>query len=119
MRLRITVEGKAYDVDVEMAEEALPEEPEPPPVAIPASVLQPRPAHVLPEDKIVRSPIAGLITVVLAEAGQFVRKDEPLLTIEAMKMESKLGAPVDGVIKNIHVVPGESVRNGQVLLELA
>jgi len=116
VRLRITVEGKAYDVDVEVMDEPQPEEER---VAIPASVLQPRPIHILPEDKIVRSPIAGLITSVIAEAGQVVLKDETLLIIEAMKMESKLGAPMGGVVKNVQVAPGQTVRAGQVLVELA
>ncbi len=119
MKLRVTVEGKVYEVDVEVVD-AVREEPEPePPVVIPPAMLKPRPPHVLPEDKILRSPIAGLITAVLAEAGMAVTRDEPLIVIEAMKMESNLGAPVAGVVKNVQVSPGESVRAGQVLVELA
>jgi biotin carboxyl carrier protein len=40
-------------------------------------------------------------------------------TIEAMKMETKIGAPIGGVVKSVLVVPGEAVRSDQVLLELA
>jgi biotin carboxyl carrier protein len=122
VKLRISVEGRTYDVEVVILEERSEplREPEPEPrVAIPEAVLKPRPVIVLPQDRILRSPIAGLITSVIAETGQVVQKDEPLVTIEAMKMESRLGAPVDGVVKNIQVSPGESVKAGQVLVELA
>ncbi len=120
MKLRVTVEGKAYEVDVEVLD-AVEEQAEPaePAVVIPPAMWKPRPPHVLPEDKILRSPIAGLITAVLAEAGMAVTRNEPLIVIEAMKMESNLGAPVAGVVKNVQVSPGETVRTGQVLVELA
>jgi len=122
VKLRISVEGRTYDVDVVILEERSEQarEPEPEPrVAIPEAVLRPRPVQVLPQDRILRSPIAGLITSVIAQAGQVVQRDDPLVTIEAMKMESHLGAPIDGVVKNIQVSPGETVKTGQVLVELA
>ncbi|MFB3826830.1 MAG: biotin/lipoyl-containing protein [Bryobacteraceae bacterium] len=120
MKLRVTVEGKTYEVDVEVMD-AAPEQAEPaePSLSIPEAVLKPRPPNVLPEDKILRSPIAGLITAVPARAGMAVARDEPLIVIEAMKMESNLGAPVAGVVKNVQVTAGETVRAGQVLVELA
>jgi len=121
MQLRIRVEDETYDVDVEiLAETASPHlhelEPE---IEIPGSVFRRRPPQKLPEDSVCRSPIAGQITRVAATVGQSVRKDEPLLTIEAMKMENQVGPAVDGVIKTIHVSSGEVVKPGQVLLELA
>jgi biotin carboxyl carrier protein len=120
VRLRITVEGKTYDVDVQIVEEtpAVPEDS--PESRIPHSVFKvPPPPDELPGDRICRSPIAGVITSVTASAGQKVAKGDPVLTIEAMKMETKIGAPVSGTVKAVHVAPGEAVRSDQVLLEFA
>ncbi len=122
MKLRITVEGKTYDVDVEVlpepAAEPLDKELE---FRVPASVLKapPPPPEVRPEDRICRSPIAGAVVAVVALAGQRVRKDDPLVTIEAMKMQSTIGATMDGTVQAIRVRPGEAVKSGQVLVELA
>jgi biotin carboxyl carrier protein len=121
MQLRIRVDDETYDVDVEILDEAASShlhelEPE---IEIPSSVFRRRPPQKLPEDSVCRSPIAGQITRVAATVGQSVRKDEPLLTIEAMKMENQVGPAMDGVIKAIHVSSGEVVKPGQVLLELA
>ena len=121
MKLRIRVEGKSYEVDVEFLDDAPhphagTEEPE---VEIPSSVTQPRPPLKLLEDTYCRSPIAGKVTAVIASVGQRVRKNEPVLIIEAMKMENKIGPAVDGVIKAIHVKTGEAVGTGAMLFELA
>ena len=77
-----------------------------------------RPPLKLLEDTFCRSPIAGRITAVLAVPGQAIRKNEPVMVIEAMKMEIQIGPAVDGVIKTIQVKPGEAVSTGQLLFEL-
>jgi biotin carboxyl carrier protein len=86
---------------------------------VPASVLQVRPPHRLPEDESCRSPIAGLVIAVNAVAGQAIKRHEPVLIIEAMKMQNNVCAEVDGVVKAIRVRQGDSVKAGQVLFELA
>jgi biotin carboxyl carrier protein len=118
MKLRIQVEGKAYDVDVEFLDEAQPE-PEQPAIEIPPSVTRERHPQKLLEDTYCRSPIAGRVTAVVRSVGQRVRRNEPVLVIEAMKMENQIGPAVDGVIQSIRVKPGEAVVTGQVLFELA
>ena len=90
-----------------------------PGIAIPESVLHARPPQRLPEDAVCRSPIAGLVIAVLADVGQPVRRNQPVLVIEAMKMQNHVGPAVDGVVKAVHVAPGEAVKAGQVLFELA
>ncbi len=121
MRLRIRVENKSYDVEVEILEETASARPagEEAAVEIPSAVLRRRSPQKLPEDSVCRCPIAGQVVRVSASVGQAVRKDEPVLIIEAMKMENRVGPAVDGVIKAIHVSSGETVKPGQVLLELA
>ena len=120
MKLRIDIEKKSYEVTVEFLEDAhnghrnwkAGE------VVIPESVTRPRPHVKLLEDTFCRSPIAGRVTAVLAVSGQSLRKNEPVLVIEAMKMEIQIGPEVDGVLKTIQVKAGEAVSTGQLLFEL-
>jgi biotin carboxyl carrier protein len=116
MKLRIDIEGEAFEVAVEM----LPDEPEyqPGTIEIPETVLRPRTPLKLLEDTFCRSPIAGRIVAVLAAPGQFIHKNEPVLIIEAMKMEIEISPAVDGVLESIKVKAGESVSTGQLLFEL-
>jgi urea carboxylase len=51
--------------------------------------------------------------------GQFVRKDDLIATLEAMKMQVPIGAPLDGVVEEVNVNPGEAVLPGQELCRLA
>jgi biotin carboxyl carrier protein len=120
MKLRIQFEGRAYDVNVDFLDD--------PPAEnsnghaalnLPAAVLRKRPPQRLPEDSSCRSPIAGRVAAVIGAAGQKVRRNQPVLLIEAMKMEVPIGPAVDGTVKAIHVVPGDPVKTGQILFELA
>jgi biotin carboxyl carrier protein len=120
MKLRISLEGQSYDVDVEILPETCADPLEfEPHFDVPASVLRPPPpADVRPEDRICRSPIAGVVVSVAASIRQKVRQDDPMLVIEAMKMQTTIGAPVDGTVDAVHVVPGQSVKPGQPLCTL-
>jgi len=60
----------------------------------------------------------GLVKVVFAEAGEKVAKDQPLLILEAMKMEHTLKAPRDGTVGDLLVEEGEQVTDGTILLAL-
>jgi biotin carboxyl carrier protein len=87
-------------------------------IAIPQAVLQPRPPQRLPEDSMCRSPIAGLVIAVMATPGTTVARHQPVLVIEAMKMQNNVSPEVDGVVKAVHVAPGDAVKAGQILFEL-
>jgi biotin carboxyl carrier protein len=65
-----------------------------------------------------RSPMPGMVVKVLVEEGDLVSLEQPLLVIEAMKMQNELAAPVAGKIVNLAVKPGEAVEGDQVLLEI-
>jgi biotin carboxyl carrier protein len=65
-----------------------------------------------------RSPMPGMVVKVLVEEGDLVTLEQPLLVIEAMKMQNELAAPVAGKIVNLAVKPGEAVEGDQVLLEI-
>ncbi len=121
VRLRITLEDGTYDVGVEVLEETETVlEEDLPLAAVPESVLQPpHPVEARPEDKICRSPIAGMVVAIEAWPRQRIRQDDPLVTIEAMKMQNTIGAPVAGVVEEVLVKPGDAVRAGQVLCTLS
>ena len=88
-------------------------------ISIPAAVLQSRPPLRLPEDAVCRSPIAGLVIAVMIPAGQPIKRHQPVLIIEAMKMQNHVSPEIDGVIKTMHVAPGNAVKANQILFELA
>ncbi|MCL4682283.1 MAG: pyruvate carboxylase [Rhodocyclaceae bacterium] len=67
----------------------------------------------------VGAPMPGTVVTVAVQAGQKVGKGDPLVSIEAMKMESMLAAERDGVVAAIHVKPGEAVNAKDLLLEYA
>jgi len=60
-------------------------------------------------DGVVHSPMPGTVRAVQAVVGEKVRAGQPLLIVEAMKMEHTLSAPVDGVISELSVEPGQQV----------
>ena len=63
----------------------------------------------------VRAPIPGLITKVLLKAGDPVKKDQPVLCLDAMKLENEIASPREGTIRSLEVAPGRAVEKGQVL----
>lgn len=122
MKLRITIDEKTYDVDVEAVE---PETRPVPrgyavesarmnvPAAPRASVVEP----VRGEEKVCRSPVSGIVVRLVAQPGQTLQAGDVLLVLEAMKMETNITAPIDGKISVIRVNPGDSVQVGQVVAE--
>ena len=66
----------------------------------------------------VQAPLPGNIIKLLVKKGDIVHKGDILLLMESMKMENNVLAEKDGVVENILVVPGQSVLQGDVLIEL-
>lgn len=64
-----------------------------------------------------KAPMPGVITQVLVEANSQVKKDDILLTLEAMKIEYAIRAPRDGVITSAYFQPGDQVKAGDELVE--
>ena len=127
MKLKITVNGKVYEVEVEASE---PEPPQPaylPPVgsvhvpAAPAAV-SPQPNSATPvadESKVCRSPVAGVVVRASAQVGQSIQVNDALMVLEAMKMETVITSPIAGTIAKVNVHIGDAVQGGQVLVEFA
>ena len=66
----------------------------------------------------VKAPLPGVVTKVLVQNGQAVKKGETVLVLEAMKMENNINAECDGAITGICVAPGDSVKEGTTLLTI-
>lgn len=65
----------------------------------------------------IKAPMPGLILEINVSVGQEVKENDPLLILEAMKMENCFLSPRDGVIKSISVEKGNAVDKGQLLIE--
>lgn len=66
----------------------------------------------------VTASLPGLVVAVEVEAGAHVVAGDPLLTIEAMKMQNEVRAPRDGTVGQVLVAAGVAVATGQLLLRL-
>lgn len=65
----------------------------------------------------VKAPMPGLIIDLRVQAGDEVKPGDPLLILEAMKMENILKSPGAGTVKKVRIKKGDSVEKGQVLIE--
>lgn len=67
---------------------------------------------------VLSSPMPGLVTKVVAKAGDHVSQGDPILMIEAMKMEHTMMAPRDGVLEEVFVSVGDQIMDGTLLLKM-
>ena len=73
----------------------------------------------LPEGELaITAPIPGLVVKILVEVGQSVKDEQPLVLLEAMKMENEIRAVRDGVVKSIGISAGERVEQNAILVVL-
>ena len=121
-KLKITVEGKTYEVVVEIPAEVKSSAPvrvmAASPVSAPASAA-PKAAAVAaagPNDVI--SPLTGKIAAIAVEVGAAVNEGDPVITVEAMKMNTYVNATRTGKVTAINVVVGDGVEEGQALLKI-
>lgn len=66
----------------------------------------------------IRAPLPGLILEVLVKEGDRVTSGQNIVLMEAMKMENQVQAPYDGEVHKIHIKPGETVDEEQLLVEI-
>ena len=133
--LRITLQGKTYEVGVEVLDTAsngvvAAPVSAPAPVAVaapapaapapaPAPVAAPAAPAPVAGGHPVSSPMPGTVMKITTAVGQHVVKDQELLILEAMKMESPIYAPCDGTVASILVKESDAVVEGQVLVQLS
>ena len=112
-RFNINVNGQTYDVAVEeLGASAAP-------VAAPVAAPAPAPAASLGEGTKVEAPMPGTILDVKVSVGDTVKAGQPVVVLEAMKMENDIVAPVDGTITSIVVKKGDTVESNDALATIA
>ncbi len=128
MKLQIKIDGKTYEADVEVLDEAEGQpgrardlsasamsQPTPAPGAyVPAQAT----VSTTAEEKQYCSPVTGLVIRVNVKPGQHFEPSDVLIVLEAMKMETSIAAHHAGKVKSVNVAPGDPVKLHQVLLEL-
>jgi len=125
LKLKITVGGKVYEVEIEISEPDPPQHTYVPPpgqahVAAQApATAPPVPSDLAPvaaEDKVCRSPIGGMVARIPTQVGQSIKVNDVLMVLEAMKMDHTIRAPADGRVDAVHVADGDQVDAGSVLV---
>lgn len=118
--LRVTVNGTAYDVQVEeLGADAAPAASAPAKAAPAPAKPAPAPAPSGSAGAVkVTAPMPGTVVRVEVSAGDAVKSGQDLVFIEAMKMETPVKAAQDGTIASVEVSSGESVDTGKVLLTM-
>jgi methylmalonyl-CoA carboxyltransferase 1.3S subunit len=128
VKLKIEIDGKGYEVDVDVQEDHDPRfmrgyvPPYAPVECVtvpPPAMLQTAPANasVPSDDKVCRSPMAGIVVRVNVQIGQQIQFNDVLMVLEAMKMETNITAPVTGRVKSVDVSAGDAVQVNQVLVQ--
>ena len=107
--LKITVNGTTYDVQVEeTGASSAPVASAPAPAAAPAPGAGTK----------VKSPMPGTVLDIKVANGATVKEGEPVVILEAMKMENEINAPCSGTVTSICVNKGDSVDSGTVLVTI-
>ncbi len=108
-KYRVTVNGTAYEIELEEMTGAMP-------AAAPAAAPAPAPAAAAPAGgEQVTSPMPGTILDVKVSQGAAVKKGDVLMILEAMKMENEIMCPCDGRIASINTSKGAAVESGTLL----
>jgi biotin carboxyl carrier protein len=133
MKLRITVHGVAYEVDVEvldagntaMSNANLPTGGVMPALSTPAPAAPAAPISAPPaapagssgvKQGDMAAPLAGIVHAIKCKIGDTVKQGDVLVILEAMKMLTNITAPGNAVVQSINVQAGDSVREGDLLI---
>jgi biotin carboxyl carrier protein len=65
---------------------------------------------------VVKAVMPGKVVTILVAVGAEVERDQPLLVLEAMKMENDVKSPRKGTVKEIHVTAGQAVETGELMV---
>ena len=110
-KYRVTVNGTAYEIELEELTGAAPA----PAAATAAPAPAPAPAAAPAGGEQVTSPMPGTILSINVAAGDTVKRGQVLMVLEAMKMENELMCPCDGKIASVNTSKGASVESGTLL----
>lgn len=108
-KYRVTVNGTAYEIELEELTGTAPA------AATAAPAPAPAPSSVPAGGEQVTSPMPGTILAVNVAAGDTVKRGQVLMILEAMKMENEISAPQDGTVASVNVRKGDVVNSGDLL----
>ena len=108
-KYKVTVNGTAYEIELEELTGAAPA------AATAAPVPTPAPASARAGGEQVTSPMPGTILAINVAAGDTVKRGQVLMVLEAMKMENEIMCPCDGKIASVNTSKGASVESGTLL----
>ena len=108
-KYRVTVNGTAYEIELEELTGAVPAAA---PAAAPAA---PAPAPAPAGGEQITSPMPGNILAVNVAAGDTVKRGQVLMVLEAMKMENEIMCPCDGKVASVNTSKGAAVESGTLL----
>ena len=121
-KFNVTVNGVAYDVEIEEVG-AVASAPVAAPVAAPAAAPAAPKAAPAAQGKAgsvsIKAPMPGTILKINVKVGDAVKAGDVVCVLEAMKMENDICAPQDGVVSSVEVAQGASVATDAVLVTLA
>ncbi len=66
----------------------------------------------------ISAPMPGMVTDITVQEGDSVTENQPLVVLEAMKMENEIRSITSGTVKKIHIQPGQPVEKGQQLITI-
>lgn len=124
-KLRITIEDKVFEVEVEIQDFTTHHEFSLPSSRVPISIpkikeLAPsaisRPIEKAKGDIV--APITGRVLSIRVRKGQEIQRGKVVIVLESMKTQVEIRSPYDGVVEEILVKEGQSIRQGEVLLRL-
>ena len=129
-KFNVTVNGVAYDVEIEeVGAVASAPVAAPAPAAAPAPVAAPAAAPAAPKaapaaqgkagSVSIKAPMPGTILKINVKVGDAVKAGDVVCVLEALKMENDICAPQDGVVSSVEVAQGASVATDAVLVTLA
>jgi biotin carboxyl carrier protein len=119
----VTVNGVAYQVELENTPAAESDAATPVMVQNPARPVAPAPAAAAEKaaagaGKAVTSPLPGVVIAIKVNVGDVVKSGQEVAVLEAMKMENSIEATQDGTVTAVHVTKGDSIQEGTAIISI-
>lgn len=110
-KFNVNINGKDYYVEMEELENGVsPQQSNP--------STSPVPSAESGKNETITAPMPGNILKILVNVGDTVSYEQPLVVLEAMKMENELVAPIAGTISKIHITEGSAIDVGEPIISI-